>query len=74
MICKTCFHTKKKKRKERIGKYLIFITSEWWHINLLVIYSKTEADEQVHNVFVVCLLKGVFCCCCCWLRGTQDQS
>jgi len=49
MICKTKYS---KKKKKRIGKNLIFITSEWGHINLLVIYSKTEADEQVYNVFV----------------------
>lgn len=57
MICKTCFHSQKKKIRnwEKSDLYNI---SERWHVNLLVIHSKTEADEQVYNVFVVCLLKG----------------
>lgn len=38
-----------------MGKNLIFITSEWWHIGPLVTYSKTEAEEQVYNVWGFCL-------------------
>lgn len=53
------FSYSKKGKKKRMGKNLIFITSEWWHIGPLVIYSKTEAEEQVYNVWgflFVCLL------------------